>query len=143
VPSDLAYLAVSWRLIERLVETASPADIQIQMVAEGHFRCEEMAQRFWDWWEFVPTLDTCGALSAETLLAVNLVNDTFLALDRLSTPAPDRSGYPWTEDAMRHSPEWEAARQAARDALDAFGRMGLAAPAVTYADFNQPRSDAP
>jgi hypothetical protein len=132
-----------WRLIEQLVETASPADVVIQLVDEGHFRYEELAQRFWDWWAFVPTLDTCGAMSAETLLAVSKVNDTFVALDRLSTQVADGAEDPWTADAIRHRPEWEAVRRAAREALDAFGRMGLPAPSLTDVDFNQPRSDAP
>jgi hypothetical protein len=132
-----------WRLIEQLVETASPADVLIQMVDEGHFRYEDLAQRFWDWWAFVPTLDAGGAMSAETILAVSKVNDGFVALDRLSTQAADGSGYPWTADALQHSPDWQAVRRAAREALEAFGRMGLPAPSLTDADFNKPRSDAP
>jgi hypothetical protein len=132
-----------WRLIERLVEAASPADVQMRMVGDGQFGHEEFAQRFWDWWEFVPTLDTCGALSAETLLAVSKVNDTFLALGRLGDRPSDLASSPWTGEALTHSLEWEAVRQAAREALAAFERMGLPAPSVTDADFNKPRFDAP
>ena len=82
-------------------------------------------------------------MSAETLLAVSKVNDTFVALDRLSTQASHGANYPWTAEALQNSAEWEAVRRAAREALDAFGRMGLPAPSLTDADFNQPRSDAP
>jgi hypothetical protein len=124
-----------WRLVECLVETASPPEVVIQMVEQGQFRYEEIAQRFWDWLEFVPTLESCGALNAETLLAVGKVNDTFLALDRTDSP--------WTAEAMRQSPAWDAVRRAAQEALDAFARMGLPAPSLTDVDFNKPRSDAP
>jgi hypothetical protein len=125
-----------WRVIERLVETASPVDVQIRMMDEAHLHSGEVVQRFWDWWEFVPTLDTCGALSPEAQSALSRVNDAFVELDRVS-------GYLWTGDLLWHRPEWGTVRRAAREALEAFELMGLPVPCLTDADFNQPRADAP
>lgn len=132
-----------WRLIERLVETASSADVQIRLVDDVHFQYREVAQRFWDWWEFVPTLDTCGALSAEALAAVSRVNDAFLELDRRSTQGSETPEHLRTGEPFCYRPEWEAIRRAACEALQAFELMGLPVPCLTDADFNQPRSDAP
>jgi hypothetical protein len=132
-----------WRLIETLVETASPAGTQVRLMEDGHFPYVELARQFWDWWDRVPMLDRAGALSPEALEALQEVNDTFMEIDRVTAQATDDTDYLWTAEAIRTRPEWEAVRGAATTALRAFEAMGLPIPSLADPDFNKPRTDAP
>jgi hypothetical protein len=132
-----------YRLVETLVELASPAQEQLDLLfAQGGFSIVELPMAFWDWFRLVPRLSVHGALSAEALEAVNAVD---AALEVVNPSDRSRRGAVdlCTEEALRKSPEWEAVRAAARAALAAFRDLGISTPRLTDEDFNMPRTDAP
>lgn len=99
-------------LEERLQALAMPADVQLALFPEGNAKVEELALEF-DYALGMKWSAKRRPLTAKQETLVQHIDDT---LDQMSGPRPF-----WTEEALRYSPEWNAVRNVAREALEAFG----------------------
>jgi hypothetical protein len=132
-----------YRLVEDLVELASPAEEQVALLDQTGFPVQELALAFWNWLDsFSGTLEERGALSPEVSASMKAVVAAIEVIDRASAGGPG-TPYLWTVEALRQAGEWESVRQRARSALEAFAVLGIPTPKLSDPDFNKPRSDAP
>ena len=134
-----------YRLIERLVEVASPAEDQIELLGEEGWY-EELALDYVDWSVLAfDELVRQGALSPEAERSVETVTQALLSLLEESGLELQRSGnaVAFTEDGVKFDPRWAAIRVAANQALAAFNDMGIPTPSLRDASFNIQREDAP
>jgi hypothetical protein len=142
IMSDPGTRLMRYRLVETLVEVASPAEDQVALLDRGGFPVAELARSFSDWFDRVGTLQDRGALSPEVVTALDSVDAAFRVIDEASSGDPG-SPYLWTNESLRGDPEWEEVRRAARTALRAFSDLGIPIPKLTDPDFNIGRDDAP
>jgi hypothetical protein len=140
--SDPDTRLMRYRLVETLVEVASPAEDQAALLDRGGFPVAELARSFWDWFDRVPTLRERGALSPGVVSALAAVDAAFRVIDEASSGGPG-SPYLWTNESLRGDPEWDEVRRAARVALQAFNDLGIPTPRLTDPGFDTGRSDAP
>ena len=99
-------------LEERLQALAMPADVQLALFPEGIAKVEELALEF-DYALGMKWSAKRRRITPEQETLLQHIDDT---LDQMSGPEPF-----WTEEALRNSPEWNAVRNVAKEALEAFG----------------------
>lgn len=118
--------ALADRLVERLVEVASPAEDQIELFGDDGWY-EELALGYVDWSILAfGELERQGALSPEARRSAEAVSQALLSLLEESGLEVQSSGnaVAFTEDGLRHDPRWATIRATANDALAAFDGMG-------------------
>jgi len=136
-----------YRVVEGLVLLAAPAVEQIEyMDTHGWKHRIELLIGFMNWeHELLPRLDRDGALSPEALNRTEAVNEALVALGdefahQYPVPEPILA---LRDDGIRTDPRWEMIRSLARQALDAFGDLGVPIPRLLDEDYNIRRQDAP
>ena len=140
-----------WRLIERLVELAAPADEQIRFVVIPDPRIVgqsvwDIAGEFWEWTaSFLSGMVEAGVVPPDLATKVEHVVDGARAIRDAFDIAWDEQQSIWlhTPEALRSDPLWAEVRHRAREALEGFRDLGLPIPALTDLDFNAPRENAP
>ncbi len=143
--SDPSTRLLRYRLIERLVEVASPAEDQIELLGDDGWY-EELALGYVDWSTLAfDELERQGALSPEARRGAEAVTQALLSLLEESGLELQASGnaVAFTEDGLRHDQRWAAIRATANEALTAFKDMGIPIPRLRDEDFDIPRQDAP
>ena len=102
------------RLVHSLQALAAPAAVQLARFPDFAVRADELALDYAD-----------AVLLAADCPQLRLERAQRRALDQLDEHLKRMGAVagagPWTEDAVRTSPEWEAVRKLARDALAALG----------------------
>jgi hypothetical protein len=139
-----------WRLIERLVELASPADVQLAYL--GSRGTERMSQKvwdlavdFWEWSYFLPELVRQGVVPLDVESMVTAVVSRVQSMDHEAAQEweQNRSNWLHSPEALASDPRWSEVRNLAGQALEGFKALGLPTPSLTDGDFNVPREDAP
>ena len=140
-----------WRLIERLVELAAPAEEQIRYVVNSDpptigQSVWDIAGEFWEWTvSFLPPMVQAGVVPPGLATMVERVVEGARAIrDAFDLDWDERQSI-WlhTPEAVRPDPLWAEIRHRAQDALEGFPELGLPIPSLTDPDFNAPREDAP
>jgi hypothetical protein len=143
--SDPGTRLLRYRLIEGLVEVASPAEDQVELPGyDGWY--EELAQGYVEWAiDGLPELDRLGALSPEASRTATAVREALISLLDESGLELRTTGsaVAFTANGVRHDPRWAAVRALANEALWAFSEMGIPIPRMSDEDFGAPRQDAP
>ena len=127
-----------YRVVEQLVELASPADEQIPV-----YRPHDMYVELWkgymnDAYFGLSYLKERAALSPDIVRTTDAVAAALFALRDDNTPEA------FSEEGIRHDPRWERIRELAQKALDAFNNdLGIPIPSMSDPDYNVPRDDAP
>lgn len=109
-------------LEERLQALAMPAEVQLTLFPEGSAKVDELALEFDDALEMRWTAKRRQITPEQDALLRRIDS----ALDEMSGPKPF-----WSEDALRASPQWQAVRNVAKEALEAFG-WDVRAPLWTH-----------
>jgi hypothetical protein len=139
-----------WRLIERLVELASPAEAQLTYLSTDG--TEFMAQKvwelpveFWEWCSFLPEMVRQGVVTPDLASTVSTVVETIRSMDRDAERewSDHRINWLHTPEALATDPRWDELRHLALEALDGFEALGLPIPNLSDEDFNTPREDTP
>lgn len=120
--SDSPTRLMWYRLIERLVEVASPPEDQIELLGDSGWY-EELALGYVDWSILaIDELERQTALSPEARRSAEAVTQALLSLLEESGLELQASGsaFAFTEDGVRHDSRWVAIRAKANEALTAF-----------------------
>jgi hypothetical protein len=132
-----------YRVVEELVELASPAQEQIDHLRPYY---EELLKGYLNWsYEMLPVLNEQGALSPDVVRTTDAVSAALWSLDAECAAEYESTGAitAFTEEGIRSDPRWEAIRGLASEALTAFRELGIPTPKLSDEDFNRPREDAP
>jgi hypothetical protein len=148
--SDPGPRLLRWRLIERLVELAAPAEDQIRFVVNPDPRIIgqsvwDIAGEFWEWTTFLPAMVEGGVVSPDLARKVDHVVDGARAIRDADNVAWSKEASNWfhTTEALRSDPLWAEVRHRAGEAIEGFRDLGLPIPTLSDPDFNRPREDAP
>lgn len=144
---DVESRLLRYRVVEELVELASPADEQLAHLAKtGYPKIELIAGYLnWSYDRLIPLLDQRGALTADATLSANAVGEALLEFDKEMATEHRQNGMvkALSDDGLRTDPRWERIRGLARLALERFAEMGIPVPRLTDPDYNVARDDAP
>ena len=135
-----------YRVVEELVELASPADEQMAQLRGFEGWYEELAISYLNWSAtMLPELERRGALSVEVVRSTNAVAAALTQLCVECGEEHESTGAIWafTGEGLRQDPRWQAIRDLAALALVAFRDLGIPTPKLGDQDFNAPREDAP
>jgi hypothetical protein len=138
-----------WRLIERLVELAAPADEQLAYLSGAEYMGQaiwDLAANFWEWADLGSAfMVDAGVVPPDLAEAVNDVVACVRAVRDADDAAWTEQGSNWlhTPEALASDPLWAATRSSAKRALNGFEALGLPIPSLHDPDFNRPRQDAP
>ncbi len=137
-----------WRLIERLVELAAPAEEQLSYLSGAQYMGQaiwDLAADFWEWTTFLPAMVESGVVPPDVAGKVEHVVDGARAIRDADDVAwsEQKSNWLHTPEALRSDPLWAEVRHRAQEALEGLRELGLPIPALSDPDFNIPREDAP
>jgi hypothetical protein len=138
-----------WRLIERLVQLAAPADAQLSYLAGAQFMGQaiwDLATYFWEWTDpGLPAMVDAGVVPPNVAGDVEQVVAVVRAIRDADDVAWGEQGSNWfrTAEGLASDPLWAEVRLLAQTALDGFAQLGLPIPTLNDPDFNTPREDAP
>lgn len=115
---------------------AAPADDQLARFPDFVVKADELALDFDQW--MMCAVEHHGADWSPNQ------RELIEALDRmLSSMSGSANGHLWQDEAVRADPQWEAVREAARKALDAFGWPSIVPPrsGSIYVPLNAARTE--
>lgn len=137
-----------WRLIERLVELAAPADEQLAYISGAQHMGQaiwDLAANLWEWTEFLPAMVRADVVPENLAEEVQEVVSNIRAIRDAADAEWSEQGSNWlhTPEALASDPLWGHVRHSAQQALDGFRGLGLPIPNLDDSDFNTQRNDAP
>jgi hypothetical protein len=148
--SDPGPRLARWRLIERLVELAAPAEKQVAFISRSGSdnmgqRIWDLAADFWEWTSGLPAMVEDGVVPPDLAQTILRVVDDVRAIRDADDLAWTQRQSNWfhSPDGLASEPLWGEVRLLAQEALAGFSDLGIPIPSLDDPDFDAPRQDAP